>query len=245
MRKHVSNLLGFVAVFCCLTWAHDASATSVLQLDETQLVELSTFIVRGKVISQRAVPGPRGMGIVTLVTIEVSEELVGRQQPRRVVVRHFGGELNGRKIAMPGGPSFQTGNEVVVFVQQSRYLPKGEFLLVGLTQGKFQVMRPELYATFPKGQAPKPFLVRNLHHVKMFNHLGRRVEKLAPKALHLNAVRTRLRSIFSKIQLRRQNQKLKLPQFKHPRPTVRVPHVKTKQVRVPSQVVPKPLVPKK
>jgi len=51
MKSYIAGLTGFLAVLCCLALPQHANATSVVQLNESQLVEFSTFVVRGKVVS--------------------------------------------------------------------------------------------------------------------------------------------------------------------------------------------------
>ena len=243
MKSYIAGLTGFLAVLCCLALPQHANATSVVQLNESQLVEFSTFVVRGKVVSKRSIPGPRGMGIVTLVTIEVAEEMVGRSKPKRIVVRHFGGQIGSRKVSMPGGPSFKIGNEVVVFVQKSKYLPKGEYLLVGLTQGKFIVVRSKDKVQFAKGS--KAILVRNLRDLKRFDRNGVQVIKPMPNQISLNTMRIRLRKIYKQIQIRRQKKLLKLPKVKKALPKIKIPHLKPQGIRVPmKKVTPKLIKPK-
>jgi hypothetical protein len=213
MKQRFSILSGVLLCVCMLAFVGAAWGTTVLRLSEEQMVAKSSLIVRGKVVSQRAVAGPRGMGVVTLVTIQVQEELVGRQKPKTIVVRHFGGTLKGKTVAMIGGPSFKTGNEVVVFVQASKFLPKGEYLLVGLTQGKWQVVRPNTNASFPKG-INQPMLVRNMGHLNMIQLKGTKFGTPTANKLTLSAMKLRLQTHYKTILARKAANILKLPKAK-------------------------------
>lgn len=227
-----------------------AQATTVLQLNEVQMVSMSTLIVRGKVVSQKVVPGPRGMGAVTLVTIQVAEEMVGRSKPKTIVVRHFGGQLNGRNIRMIGGVSFANNAEVVVFVQQSPYLPKGEYLLVGLNQGKWLVHRPAKNVSLPKA-AQEPVLVRSLAHVKMVQQPALKNQGVPslPARLTLSSMRTRLQKHYKAIVAKRKAKVLVVPKVKLPKvqvkplkPQVIQPRLVKPAVR---RAVPTPVKPRK
>lgn len=208
MKKGTRSLLGGL-LLCAMLLPMPAQATTVLQLSEESMVQLSSLIVRGKVVGKKAIAGPRGMGVVTLVTIEVQEEMVGRTKPKRVVVRHFGGTLNGKNVKMIGGPSFTIGNEVVVFVQASKYLPTGEYLLVGLTQGKWIVHRPKVQASVPSSQVR---LVRDLHHVNMVKAQGYSNGTKTANVLTLDVMRNRLKTHYKKLVLLKKQNLLKLPQ---------------------------------
>lgn len=212
----LASLLGCL---CLVGWLSAAEATSVIRLSEAQMVEMSTLIVRGKVASQRYIKGPNGMGVVTLVTIQVLEEVLGRKAPKQVIVRHFGGKIGKQVIKMIGGPSFANGNEVLVFLQVSKYLPKGEYLLVGLTQGKWIVQRGDKPAgTAPSKTAPnqstEPVVVRSLQGLKLYksngkpmqlhnhkghNHKGHNHQALSSRQT-LSALVKRLRGHWQKIK---------------------------------------------
>ena len=222
-------LAGLLGCLCMVGWLASVEATSVIQLSEAQMVEMSSLVVRGKVVSQRYVKGPNGMGVVTLVTIQVLEEVLGRPAPKQVIVRHFGGKIGQQEIKMIGGPKFTNGNEVLVFLQVSKYLPKGEYLLVGLTQGKWIIHRadPQAGSTGTNGkqatQSVEPVVVRSLQGLKMYNNNGQPLKphNHAGHAGHNHAVQAdrhtlsvmvkRLRGHWSAIQKRGKNKVLKLP----------------------------------
>lgn len=234
----------------CFTTVH---ATSVIQLSEEQMVDMSTLIVRGKVLKQKSIWGPKNMGIVTLVTIQVLEEMVGRTAPKEVIVRHFGGQIGNQKVEIAGFPKFTNGNEVVVFLQSSKYLPKEEYLLIGLTQGKYLVKRPEANTkTTPNVSAvkPQPEVIRSIEGVKMFKRTNTQGLQPVPhkhgdkhghahehQKLTLKAFHTRLKQHWVKIQNRRKTNTIQLP--KPALPKVKLPQVKPKLIKKIQQVKPK------
>ncbi|TNE51431.1 MAG: hypothetical protein EP343_04870 [Deltaproteobacteria bacterium] len=230
-----------------------ANATSVLQLSQEQMVEMSNLIVRGKVLKQKSIWGPKKMGIVTLVTIQVLEEMVGRTAPKEVIVRHFGGQIGNEKVHIAGFPTFTNGNEVVVFLQSSKYLPKEEYLLIGLSQGKYVVQRPEANTdtkTTPNVSTVKPEarVFRSIEGMKLFKRTGNQPLQAVPHkhgeshktTLTLKAFKLSLKQNWTTIQNRRKSNTIKLP--KPVLPKVKVPMVKPKVIQ---RVVPVKPAPKK
>ncbi len=233
-----------VSCLCMFGWLSSSQATSVIQLSEAQMIEMSSLIVRGKVVSQRYAKGPNGMGVVTLVTVQVLEEVLGRTAPKQVIIRHFGGKIGGRDIRMIGGPRFTTGNEVLVFLQSSKYLPKGEYLLIGLTQGKWIVQRADTKAGSAPSQAPaqsvEPVVVRSLNGVQLFKHNGQPLQAhnhvgdnhaVKSNRQTLAAMTQRLRKSWSAIQLRRKNRVLMLPRPAPKKTKVVLPKTKVKMLK--------------
>jgi hypothetical protein len=141
-----------------------AEATTVLKLNEAQLVKKSDLIVRGTVESMKSVWVLNKSTIVTLVKIRVAEEVLKRKVGTHITVRIFGGQIGKYKVNLPGNVSFMKGNEVVLVVESSKYLPKGQYLMVGLTQGKWVIARPKsMTATLA------PLAIRHLGQVKLYD----------------------------------------------------------------------------
>lgn len=210
---------GFFGLCAYLVNPWVAQATSVIQLSEEQMVEMSTWIVRGKVAAQRSIWGPNNMGIVTLVTLVVEEEMVGRSAPKQITVRHFGGTIGTQTVKISGFPSFTTGTEVIVFVQSSPYLPKDEYLLIGLTQGKYEVYRPDDKESANSLQSKQPMITRSIEGLKLFKVIApnqpmkplEHNHQTATQTQSLQAFSLRLRNHWKAIQLRREQNILKLP----------------------------------
>lgn len=229
------GMLSMLSMLVCLSWTTTVQATSVIQLTEEQMVEMSTLIVRGKVAAQRSIWGPNNMGIVTLVTIVVEEEMVGRQAPKQVIVRHFGGTIGKDTVKIMGFPAFTVGSEVIVFVQSSPYLPKEEYLLIGLSQGKYEVSRPDDQAAATDLQSKQPLVVRSVEGLKLFKAAPNQPlqpmehdHKASTQTQSLQAFSLRLRNHWKNIQSRREQNLLVLP--KPTLPKVHIPQVP--QVRV-------------
>lgn len=157
-------LLSLVACVSLGLFSPSAEATTVLKLNETQLVKKSDLIVRGTVESMKSIWVLNKSTIVTLVKIRVGEEVLKRKVGSHITVRIFGGQIGKYKVNLPGNVAFLKGNEVVVVVESSPYLPKGQYLMVGLTQGKWVVARPKSTTA-----SLAPLALRHLGQVKLYD----------------------------------------------------------------------------
>ena len=143
------NLVLFIANF--------SYATTVQRLDLEDLVKKARLIVAGKVTNSRTYWTGDGKLILTSYTIQVDESVKG-QASHTVEVTAVGGKIGDLELQVSGMPSFQKGENAVVFIEQS-----GAYqTVVGLGQGKFTVTNGEVANTvgglsFPDGQPGKTF----------------------------------------------------------------------------------------
>ncbi|HIF21859.1 MAG TPA: matrixin family metalloprotease [Gemmatimonadetes bacterium] len=105
-------------------------SSTVLALDIDALTERADRVVRARVL---ATDSWRDGIVWTRVTLEVSEDWLG-SGPRLIELVQPGGTVRGFGTLVFGVPRFTEGEDVVVFLDESRVL--------GLAQGKFSV-RPE------------------------------------------------------------------------------------------------------
>jgi len=141
------NLVLFIANF--------SYGTTVQRLDLEDLVKKARLIVAGKVTNSRTYWTGDGKLILTSYTIQVDESVKG-QASHTVEVTAVGGKIGDLELQVSGMPSFQKGENAVVFIEQS-----GAYqTVVGLGQGKFTVTNGEVANTvgglsFPDGQPGK------------------------------------------------------------------------------------------
>jgi hypothetical protein len=103
-------------------------------------------VVRGTAISVQTTRHQR-LGIVRLVEVRVDRQLAG-EAPALVEVLLLGGELDGEATRVPGEADLAVGDEAVLFLSRTGGEP-ARFLVVGLAQGAFRVIRdPETGAAF-------------------------------------------------------------------------------------------------
>ena len=114
-----------------------ASATQVMRLDTEALTGGSNDIVVGRVEGTRSYWNPARTKILTDVTVAVDQTVKGSGAPR-LVLTQLGGEVDGVRTTVEGGPLFAPGEEVLLFVWRDA---RGRAQVNGLSQGKFEIAR--------------------------------------------------------------------------------------------------------
>ncbi len=140
-----------------LVAATTARATVSVALSLTQLTRTSRIVARGHIVDVQCRLGsptdPRD--IVTEVTLIADATIVG-QPARAYRFLVHGGRVGSRAVVVPGEASFRAGEEVVVFLMESR----GDVLwLNALAQGKWSVVRDDAGVPWAGSSASRADLV--------------------------------------------------------------------------------------
>jgi hypothetical protein len=111
-------------------------ATVLLPIEFRELVTSAPVILHGQVVDVRSewVDGRRA--VETFVTVEAAEYLKGKLG-EQVTFKVPGGQIGRYRTVFVGAPSFQAGDEVVLFLKASG--PSFPFI-IGLSQGVFRVV---------------------------------------------------------------------------------------------------------
>jgi len=130
MRRILSCTLGLLIALCV-----PAGATVLVPIEFRDLVTTSLVIVHGTVVDVRSewVDGRRA--IETFVTIEASDYLKGNLGDH-VTFKVPGGQLGRYRTIFVGAPTFESGDELVLFLKANG--PSYPFV-VGLSQGVYRV----------------------------------------------------------------------------------------------------------
>ncbi len=125
-----------LALVACALVSAPALATTMIPLDLAALTERAEEVVAGTVKKTEARWTSSHDAIYTDVTITVERSMTGNLAVSRdVVVRREGGSVDGIGMQVFGAPSFNKGDEVVVFLEHrglQRYV-------VGMAQGKLDL----------------------------------------------------------------------------------------------------------
>jgi hypothetical protein len=113
----LSRAAGVVVLLLGLLGPAPADATVMVELSRAELVETADLIVRCTVGAQRTRWNEDQSRILTLSTLTVREYLKGRG-PGELVLRQFGGTLDGLTLTVPGDGHVSPGQEVVLFLRQ-------------------------------------------------------------------------------------------------------------------------------
>lgn len=114
-----------------------AEASTVLYRDVPALARGSDAIVIGQVVRAQSRWTADRRRIVTDIEIRVDETLKGEGRAT-LLVRQPGGVVGDVGQRVDGLAGFEVGEEVVLFLERR---PDDSFLIAGLSQGKFQVVR--------------------------------------------------------------------------------------------------------
>jgi hypothetical protein len=124
-----------IIVITLLSCAHQLRATVLLPAEFREIVAGSQIIVYGRVAEVRPEWSDDRSRIDTIVSVEVSSYLKGGPGGT-VTFRVPGGQIGRYRNVMVGAPSFEAGEEAVLFLSAS-----GPYVahVFGLSQGVFRV----------------------------------------------------------------------------------------------------------
>lgn len=130
-----------VLVLCVgVLWVEDVGATIVPTRSLTQQLQAADRVVRGKILSKRALWGPQRRHIYTDYRLEVLEVLKG-PAAKVLTFRQLGGVYGKQTVRIAGSAHYRLGEEVLLLFEPER---KPGFLFVqGLAAGKFEVLRQD------------------------------------------------------------------------------------------------------
>jgi len=129
-RFLLSGLLALVV-------AVPASASTFLGLTTDQLVATSDAVVQGEVLQVHSFWNKSGRIIVTEAIVRVTETVAGKA-PSVVVLRTFGGTVEGFTVEAHGFPKFEKGQELLLFVSNQA---DGSAEVTGYRQGQYRIVR--------------------------------------------------------------------------------------------------------
>jgi len=112
------------------------SASVVARLSLDQMVAMASNILVGRVVSQESYW--EGGIIATYVELEVSETYKGSfVEGQHVTIYQHGGAVGDLTMIVPGEPTFRTGEDVLLFLEDRG--TDSQPLVLGMSQGKFEV----------------------------------------------------------------------------------------------------------
>src|SRR5262245_13160434 len=130
-----SRILNGAALAVLLAGAA-AQATTIVPMRTRDLVAGSIGAVRGRVTRIESGADPDSGAIHTYVSIEPTEQLFGVLPSGPLVLRELGGNVDGMGQWVFGGPQYEVGESVLVFL--SRH-PDGSLRTTDLALGKYRL----------------------------------------------------------------------------------------------------------
>ena len=136
-RMLVRVLLALVAALALGLTARDAAATVVKGVTLEHSIRASHAILVGQVVGSRAYAAQDGR-ILTGFRVRVEESLKGPFRAGETAeITTTGGDLDGRRLRVPGEASYRRGERVLVQLERI----DGRWHTLGLASGKWSVTR--------------------------------------------------------------------------------------------------------
>ena len=120
-----------------LLLAAPASGSTFLHMSRAELTEKASAVVVGNVLSVESFWTRSGRIIVTEAMVEVEDAVLG-EAPSVVIVRTFGGTVNGFTVEAHGFPTFAKGERVLLFLEKDQAEPNATRVL-GYQEGMYRV----------------------------------------------------------------------------------------------------------
>jgi hypothetical protein len=115
-------------------------AGTAVRLEIEDLVREAELVLEGRVLADHASRDSRGL-VSTSYTLSVRRTFRGAPQGTRVVTLPGGTLPDGSGTLLPGLPRLEVGEDVLLFLSSES--ANGSRMPVGLSQGKFRVVRTE------------------------------------------------------------------------------------------------------
>jgi hypothetical protein len=118
-----------------LSMAASVSATTIVPMDDADLVRTSAVVAVGTVrrLETQALRDGR---LVTEITLDVEQRVKGGLASRVVVITQPGGRVPGRMVWVDGTPEFTRGARMLVFLERTR---DGRLRTTGMALGAYRV----------------------------------------------------------------------------------------------------------
>lgn len=126
-----------VGLLLAMAVALPAAASTFLAMSQKDLLQHSQAVVQGQVLKVSSFWNATGQIIVTEAMIRVDETIAG-EAPTVLVVRTFGGTVDGFTVEAAGFPTFRLNERLLLFVGPEK---DGAQSVVGYQQGQFRIVR--------------------------------------------------------------------------------------------------------
>jgi hypothetical protein len=126
-----------IGVLLLLVAALPVGASTFLRMTPQEMVRGSAAVVQGEVLKVSSFWEPSGRIIVSEALVQVHEKILG-EAPSVVVVRTFGGTVNGFTVEAHGFPKFRANERVLLYLEPEK---DGASRVTGYQQGHFRIVR--------------------------------------------------------------------------------------------------------
>jgi hypothetical protein len=129
--------LVFLALLLALVAGIPAQASTFFAMDQRALIKDSMAVIDGEVLQVHSFWDPSGRMMITDAIIRVTDSVMGNAGSA-VVVRTFGGTVEGYTVKAEGFPTFKRGERLLLFIEPER---DGAHRIAGYQQGQYRIVR--------------------------------------------------------------------------------------------------------
>ena len=94
-----------------------AQATTVVPVDDADLIDTAASIIVGRVSAMQSHWDPGRQQIFTDITLSLDEVLAGPALPPTITIRQPGGRVGGLEWRIDGAPEFHAGEKALLFLR--------------------------------------------------------------------------------------------------------------------------------
>ena len=127
----------FLALLLALVAGIPAGASTFLAMSQRDLVRDSEAVIQGEVLQVHSFWDSQSRIIITEAIIKVEDSVIGNVGSA-IVVRTFGGTVEGYTVDAHGFPKFAKGERLLLYVERER---DGAHKIAGYQQGQFRIAR--------------------------------------------------------------------------------------------------------
>jgi len=138
-RLGLVAVLTFTTAMVCVLAPDDAAGTTMYRFSLSELTYVADLIAEAEVESIAAEKEPGAVYIKTVASLRLSRVVKGDLiEGDRILVREWGGRLDGEHTHVASAPVYVPGERVLVFLERERLSPM--WRTVGMTQGKITLV---------------------------------------------------------------------------------------------------------
>jgi len=135
----MKRLVSIGVLLLVVAVAIPVGASTFLRMSPREMIQGSSAVVQGEVLKVSSFWDRSGRIIVTEALVQVEEKILG-DAPSVVVVRTFGGTVNGYTVEAIGFPKFRAKERLVLYLEAEK---DGASRVTGYQQGQYRIIRDQ------------------------------------------------------------------------------------------------------
>jgi hypothetical protein len=175
MRRFV-----FLSLMLVLVAGVPAGASTFLDMSQRELVQGSAAVVEGEILQVHSFWDSKGRMMITEAIVKVADSVVGNIGSA-IVVRTFGGTVEGYTVEAHGFPTFRRGERLLLFLESER---DGAHRVTGYQLGQYRIVRDKNGLDVAVPSLDK--------ETSLINREGRQAPR--PRALALETLKNQIRN---------------------------------------------------